>query len=144
MSKRRKKLNGDELFDTFRKLHATNPEAISEHATSEMILAGIVDVRDAVEGVSEDVGDLAGEMKSLKDNEIAHLSADVNTLKKNWKDNPSLLYLLRYQTTATVRALLVISVVVVFVLLTIWFNSDFQYALLEFLNIPHVDPTVIP
>lgn len=144
MTKRRSsKLNGDELLETFRKL-SSQPGAISDHATDAMILAGIVDVRDAVAGVSDDVGVLAGEMKELKDNEIAHLSADVTELKKNWADNPSLLYLLRYKTTATVKVLLVIAVIIVFSLLTVWFNPQFQIALLEFLNIPYVDPIVIP
>ncbi len=138
--KRRQKLNGDELFDTFRKLHATDPEAISEHATSEMILAGIVDVRDAVAGVNDKVDGLTQEMTALKNNEIAHLSTDVRELKKNWADNPSILFLLRYKTTKTIRALLVISVVLVFTLLTIWFNPTFQGALLDFLNIPNVAP----
>ena len=143
MTKRHKKLNGDELLETFRKL-SSQPGAISDHATDAMILAGIVDVRDAIKGVSDDVGELAGEMHTLKTNEIAHLTADVKELKKNWDDNPSIIYLLRYKTTATVRALLVISVIVVFVLLSVWFNSDFQHAILDFLNMPHVDPTAIP
>lgn len=140
MIKRRKKLNGDELFDTFRKLHSTNPEAISEHATSEMILAGIVDAREAIAGIDGKVDDLAEEMQTLRTNEIAHLSTDVQELKKNWTDNPSILYLLRYKTTKTIRALLVISVVLVFTLLTIWFSPAFQGALLDFLNIPNVAP----
>ncbi len=142
MTKRRQKLNGDELFDTIRRLHK-DPEAISEHATSEMILAGIVDVREVVAGIDGKVDDLAEEMKTLKENEIAHLSADVNELKKNWDDNPSLLYLLRYKTTSTIKVLLVIAVVVVFALMTVWFNPAFQQSLLEFLNIPYV-PSATP
>ncbi|KKL70634.1 hypothetical protein LCGC14_2102990, partial [marine sediment metagenome] len=72
--------------------------------------------------------------------EIAHLATDVQELKKNWTDDPSILYLLRYKTTKTIRALLVISVVLVFTLLTIWFSPAFQGALLDFLNIPNVAP----
>ncbi len=136
-------MNGDELFDTFRKLHATDPEAISEHATSEMILAGIVDVRDAVAGVNSKVDDLTQEMTALKNNEISHLSTDVRELKKNWADNPSILFLLRYKTTKTIRALLVIALIAGFTLLTIWFNPAFQSALLDFLSIPHI-PSVAP
>ena len=143
MTKRHKKLNGDELLETFRKL-SSQPGAISDHATDAMILAGIVDVRDAIKGVSDDVGELAGEMHTLKTNEIAHLTADVKELKKNWDDNPSIIYLLRYKTTSTIKVLLVIAVVVVFTLMSIWFNPSLGAALLEFLNIPHVDPTMVP
>lgn len=136
-------MNGDELLETFRKLRS-QPGAISDHAADEMILAGIVDVRNAVAEVSGKVGKVSREVKKLKENDIAHLSADVKDLKKNWEENPSLLYLLRYKTTATIRLLLVVSAIVVFGLLTIWFNPDFQTALLELLNISHVDPIVNP
>jgi len=125
-------LNGDELLKTFRRLRS-QPGAISENAADEMILAGIVDVRNAVADVNVKVSNLAVDMTTLRENEIAHLAADVKTLKKNWHDNPSLLYLLRYKTTTTIRAMLLISAIVIFGLLAIWFSPmDFQAALLKF------------
>ncbi len=135
-------MNGDELLETFRKLRS-QPGAISDVAADEMILAGIIDTRNAVAKVADKVDCIDGKLTELKDNEIAHLATDIKEIKKEWKENPSLLYLLRYKTTKTVRILLIISVVVVFALMTIWFNLDLRVLIQEWLKIPHIDPGAI-
>ena len=140
--KKRRTLNGDELLETFRKLRS-QPGAISDVAADEMILAGIVDTRNAVARVADQVGCVDKKLTILKENEIAHLALDIKEIKKEWKENPSLLYLLRYKTTKTVRILLIISVVVVFALMTIWFNLDLRVLIQEWLKIPYVDPGAI-
>jgi hypothetical protein len=142
VSKKRRVLNGDELLETFRKLRS-QPGAISEEAADEMILAGIIDVRNAVGKVSDKVDCIDGKITELKENEIAHLTLDVSEIKREWKENPSLIYLLRYKTTKTVRALLIISVVVVFVLMTVWFNLDLRHLVQDWLNIPYIDPAAV-
>jgi hypothetical protein len=140
--KKRRTLNGDELLETFRKLRS-QPGAISDVAADEMILAGIIDTRNAVGRVANQVDCVDKKLTTLKENEIAHLSLDIKEIKKEWKENPSLLYLLRYKTTKTVRILLIISVVVVFALMTIWFNLDLRILIQDWLNIPYVDPGAI-
>ena len=135
-------MNGDELLETFRKLRS-QPGAISDVAADEMILAGIVDTRNAVARVADQVGCVDKKLTVLKENEIAHLALDIKEIKKEWKENPSLLYLLRYKTTKTVRILLIISVVVVFALMTIWFNLDLRVLIQDWLKIPYVDPGAI-
>lgn len=135
-------MNGDELLETFRKLRS-QPGAISDVAADEMILAGIIDTRNAVGRVANQVDCVDKKLTTLKENEIAHLSLDIKEIKKEWKENPSLLYLLRYKTTKTVRILLIISVVVVFALMTIWFNLDLRILIQDWLNIPYVDPGAI-
>lgn len=140
--KKRQVLNGDELLETFRKL-LSKPEAISEEATNEMIFAGIFDTRNAVGRIDDKVDCIDSKLTELKENEIAHLILDVKDIKKELKENPSLLYLLRYKTTKTVRILLIVSVIVVFTLMTIWFNLDLRHLVQDWLNIPHIDPTAI-
>ncbi|KKM64580.1 hypothetical protein LCGC14_1499950 [marine sediment metagenome] len=140
--KKRRTLNGDELLETFRKLRS-QPGAISDVAADEMILAGIVDTRNAVARVADQVGCVDKKLTVLKENEIAHLALDIKEIKKEWKENPSLLYLLRYKTTKTVRILLIISVVVVFALMTIWFNLDLRVLIQDWLKNPYVDPGAI-
>jgi hypothetical protein len=88
----------DELFTTVRQL--AKDGKIPDEITPEITFALIADTHVMV-------SDINGTVKGVK--------GDVDKLKREWEENPSLIYLLRNKTSKTVKTLFTIFLAIVFV-----------------------------
>lgn len=82
-------MSGEELFKTVRELSAAGKLPDGE-VTNELILAAVMDT--------------LGEVKKINGRLIG-VEADIDTIKRNHDESPSLIYLLRHKTGKTTKVL---------------------------------------
>jgi len=107
MSRKRSRptMNHDELLQTFRSILEKKID-LPQDATNELILAAIVDTRMGVSDVMDKMNTVCDEVKIIRENDIPHILSDIEAIDTRFKKNPSLLWLLRYQTSKTVKYLI--------------------------------------
>lgn len=87
---------------------------LPEEVTPELTFAAIMDTNAQVREVGEVV-------QEIKTNDLPHIEAKVDTITQRVEENPSLVWLLRYKTSKTVRVLLAIALAIVAA--SIWASS---------------------
>jgi len=94
--------NDDELLNTFRRI-VEEDDSLPIKVTLEMVFAALVDTRRGVSKSNNKIDLLCGELRIIRENELPHLADNIKEIDKRFKENPSILWLLRNKTSKTVK-----------------------------------------
>jgi len=102
MSKRKAMENSDELLDTFRRI-VEETDDMPTKATIEMVFAAVVDTRRGVSKMSDKMDTVCNDVRNIRENDLPHMTSQIEEVDKRFKENPSLLWLFRHRTSKTVK-----------------------------------------
>ena len=101
MSKR-KAMSNNELLETFRRIVEGHTE-MPQEATNEMMFAAIVDTRRGVSKMDAKMDTVCEDVRTIRENDLPHLTSQIEEVDKRFKENPSLLWLFRHRTSKTIK-----------------------------------------
>ncbi len=126
----------DKLLDSIRRM--AREGKLDAEVTPELTFAAIMDTNIHVRESSEKIDDLDKKVEDIKTNDLRHMEGKIDKLSTTFKENPSLLWLLRYRTSKTVKILTTIALALIAIGLLVNSIPVLQKIVFAILGIPEV------
>lgn len=126
----------DKLLDSIRRM--AKEGKLDAEVTPELTFTAIMDTNMLVRKQTEKLEQVEKKVDTIKNNDLPHIIRKVDQIKNTFNENPSLVWLLRYRTSKTVKVLFAIAFALVAIGLLVNSIPALQKIIFAILGIPEV------
>lgn len=101
----------DKLLESIRRM--AKEGKLDAEVTPELTFAAIMDTNIQTRDNSEKLEGLDKKIDDIKTNDLPHIQSRITEIARTQNENPSLLWLLRFRTSKTVKVLLMIALALI-------------------------------